>query len=261
MLGTCAGDRIVALGGGRVIDVAKALVAAGARVARAMAVPTTLVRRGDDADPPACRAASTSRTPRVRPRSSSSIPALAASQPVAELAASALNALGHAVEGPCTVQREPGRDARRARGRAAAARRLGATASPTATRSRSARCSPATRSTTPRSACTTCSRRRSCGWPASATAPRTRRCSRTRIGALAWRARRRSRRSTRPWARTWPRSRCASARAPARRAARSRRRPRRAARVRRRRRGPPATRGTPPAADRAEILALYESAL
>ena len=48
-------------------------------------------------------------------------PALAASQPLAELAASALNALGHAVEAPCTVRREPGRDAGGARGGAAAA--------------------------------------------------------------------------------------------------------------------------------------------
>jgi alcohol dehydrogenase class IV len=34
-------------------------------------------------------------------------PALAASQPAPELAASALNALGHAVEAPCTVQANP----------------------------------------------------------------------------------------------------------------------------------------------------------
>jgi alcohol dehydrogenase class IV len=34
-------------------------------------------------------------------------PVLAASQPEPELAASALNALGHAVEGPCTVARNP----------------------------------------------------------------------------------------------------------------------------------------------------------
>ena len=34
-------------------------------------------------------------------------PALAASQPVPELAASSLNALGHAVEGPCTVMANP----------------------------------------------------------------------------------------------------------------------------------------------------------
>ena len=52
-------------------------------------------------------------------------PALAASQPVAELAASSLNALGHAVEGAVHGAREPGRDARRPRGRAAAARQAG----------------------------------------------------------------------------------------------------------------------------------------
>ncbi len=104
LLGEVHGNRIVALGGGRVIDVAKALAAAN-RV-RAMAVPTTLsgaeLTSGhrhatgvDDA------------TPRVRPAVVVFDPALAASQPVPELAASSLNALGHAVEGPCTVKANP----------------------------------------------------------------------------------------------------------------------------------------------------------
>jgi alcohol dehydrogenase class IV len=47
------------------------------------------------------------RTPRVRCAVVVCDPALAASQPDDELAASALNALGHAVEGPCTVAAHP----------------------------------------------------------------------------------------------------------------------------------------------------------
>ena len=46
-------------------------------------------------------------TPRVRPAVVVFDPALAASQPIPELAASSLNALGHAVEGPCTVRANP----------------------------------------------------------------------------------------------------------------------------------------------------------
>jgi len=105
LLDRVQGERLVALGGGRVIDTAKALAAArpGRRVA---AVPTTLsgaemtrVHRhaaGVPAD-----------TPRVRPAIVLCDPALCASQPEAELAASALNALGHAAEGPCTPLANP----------------------------------------------------------------------------------------------------------------------------------------------------------
>jgi alcohol dehydrogenase class IV len=46
-------------------------------------------------------------TPRLRPAVVVFDPALAASQPIVELAASSLNALGHAVEGPCTVRANP----------------------------------------------------------------------------------------------------------------------------------------------------------
>jgi alcohol dehydrogenase class IV len=96
--------RLVALGGGRVVDVAKAL--ASALGSQAMAVPTTLSgaemtrshRRIARADP---RAAA------VRPAVVVCDPALAASQPEAALAASALNALGHAVEAPCTTRANP----------------------------------------------------------------------------------------------------------------------------------------------------------
>jgi alcohol dehydrogenase class IV len=99
-------DRVFALGGGRVIDVAKAVAAARGGGVRAMAIPTTLsgaeMTRGhrhalgvDEA------------TPRVRCAVVVYDPAVAASQPLPELAASALNALGHAVEAPCTIARNP----------------------------------------------------------------------------------------------------------------------------------------------------------
>ena len=109
LLDAVDGDRIVALGGGRVIDTAKAITAARRREdggVRAMAVPTTLsgaemtwVHRhatGVPAD-----------TPRVRPAVVVNDPALVASQPVDQLAASALNALGHAAEAPVTKLANP----------------------------------------------------------------------------------------------------------------------------------------------------------
>ena len=97
LLGEVSGDLLVALGGGRVIDVAKALTAA-APGCRAAAIPTTLSaaemtaihRHAAGVDPS---------TPRVRPAIVISDPALCASQPGAGLAASAANALGHAVDG------------------------------------------------------------------------------------------------------------------------------------------------------------------
>jgi alcohol dehydrogenase class IV len=98
--------RIVALGGGRVIDVAKAVAAALGEGARALAIPTTLsgaeMSRGH-------RHAQgvPEQTPRVRCAVVVCDPEIAASQPVAELAASALNALAHAVEGPCTLGGNP----------------------------------------------------------------------------------------------------------------------------------------------------------
>ncbi len=104
LLDDARGDRFVALGGGRVIDVTKALAAA--RKGSSHAIPTTLsgaemtwVHRhaaGVPAD-----------TPRARPVTVICDPALAASQPDDALAGSALNALGHAVEAPATVQANP----------------------------------------------------------------------------------------------------------------------------------------------------------
>lgn len=90
-----AGDRLVALGGGRVVDVAKALAAAdGPR--DVVAIPTSLsaaemtgMHRHARGVPP--------ETPHVRPRAVVNDPALSASQPLDQLAASSANALAHAV--------------------------------------------------------------------------------------------------------------------------------------------------------------------
>jgi alcohol dehydrogenase class IV len=98
------GELIVALGGGRVIDTAKALGAATGRAVAA--IPTTLSaaemtwlhRQVRGIDPPPAF---------VRPRVVVNDPALSASQPAPELAASAGNALGHAVEAPATILASP----------------------------------------------------------------------------------------------------------------------------------------------------------
>lgn len=96
---------LVALGGGRVIDTAKALAAADPP-RRVAAIPTTLsgaemtsIHRhagGVAAD-----------TPRARPELVINDPELSASQPPREQAASAANAIGHALEGPLTPLRNP----------------------------------------------------------------------------------------------------------------------------------------------------------
>lgn len=99
------GELLVALGGGRVIDTAKALAAADPP-RRVAAIPTTL----SGAEMTAIHRHATgvpSDTPRVRPAVVVCDPALAASQPPPEMAQSAANALGHAVEGPLTPLRNP----------------------------------------------------------------------------------------------------------------------------------------------------------
>jgi alcohol dehydrogenase class IV len=104
LLDSVEGELLVGLGGGRVVDVAKALAAA--RGARAAAIPTTLSaaemtrghRHARGVDPA---------TPRVRPQIVINDPDLSASQPDRELAASAANALGHAIEGPLTPAASP----------------------------------------------------------------------------------------------------------------------------------------------------------
>ena len=110
------GDQLVALGGGRVIDTAKALAAARPP-RRVSAIPTTL--SGAEMTPIHRHAAGVApEAPRVRPALVLCDPALAASQPAAELAQSAANALGHAAEGPLTPLGNP--VAALAAGRAAA---------------------------------------------------------------------------------------------------------------------------------------------
>jgi alcohol dehydrogenase class IV len=118
LLGAVRGELLVALGGGRVIDTAKALVGSGALpgTPRAAAIPTTLsaaemthVHRGARGAP----------DPRlVRPAIVLNDPAVCASQPEAELAASAGNALAHAIEGPLTTHASPVPSAAAAQARA-----------------------------------------------------------------------------------------------------------------------------------------------
>jgi alcohol dehydrogenase class IV len=98
-------ETLVALGGGRVIDVAKALAAADPP-RRVVAIPTTL----SAAEMTAIHRLPTGvplDTPRVRPAVVIADPALSASQPEAALVASAMNALGHAVEAPLTIFANP----------------------------------------------------------------------------------------------------------------------------------------------------------
>jgi len=100
-----SGQLLVALGGGRVIDVAKALAAADPP-RRVAAIPTTL--SGAEMTSVHRHAAGISdQTPRVRPAIVINDPGLSASQREAELAASAGNALGHAAEGPLTLLANP----------------------------------------------------------------------------------------------------------------------------------------------------------
>jgi alcohol dehydrogenase class IV len=100
------GDRIVALGGGRVIDAAKAVAAALPREVPVAAIPTTLsaaemtwVHRQARGAPEG--------TGTVRARLVINDPTVSASQPLPGLAASAANALGHAIEGACTSLASP----------------------------------------------------------------------------------------------------------------------------------------------------------
>jgi alcohol dehydrogenase class IV len=96
---------LVAIGGGRVIDVAKALAAA-APPCRVAAIPSTL--SGAEMTSLHRHAAGVpADTPRVRPAIVINDPALSASQPEPALVASALNALGHAVEAPITTRANP----------------------------------------------------------------------------------------------------------------------------------------------------------
>ena len=104
LLGEVKGDRLVALGGGRVVDTAKAI--ASVTGASAGAIPTTLsgaemtrIHRFPTSAPAG--------THPIRPSLVINDPELTASQPPAELAASAANALAHAIEGRVTVRSSP----------------------------------------------------------------------------------------------------------------------------------------------------------
>jgi alcohol dehydrogenase class IV len=99
------GSSLVALGGGRVIDVAKALAAADPP-RTVTAIPSTL--SGAEMTAIHRHAAGVpADTPRVRPAIVVVDPELAASAPVELLARSAGNSLGHAVEGPATPLTNP----------------------------------------------------------------------------------------------------------------------------------------------------------
>lgn len=89
------GERLLALGGGRVIDVAKALAAADPP-RTVLAIPTTLSAAEMTRGHRHARGVAPD-TPRVRPAVVVNDPALSASQPVEQLAASSANALAHAL--------------------------------------------------------------------------------------------------------------------------------------------------------------------
>lgn len=121
LLADVGAARLVALGGGRVVDTAKAI--AGVTGASVVAIPTSLsaaemswVHRRP--------AGHESEGGSVRPRLVLNDPALSGSQPPAALAASAANALGHAVESLASSRGNPATTAvaREAAERIAAAR-------------------------------------------------------------------------------------------------------------------------------------------
>src|SRR4051812_16276638 len=105
LVGVIEAELVVALGGGRIIDAAKALAAARPGT-RAAAVPTTLsaaemtwLHRHARGVPET--------TPRTRASVVLNDPALSASQPAQQLAASAANSLAHAIEAPTTTLASP----------------------------------------------------------------------------------------------------------------------------------------------------------
>lgn len=99
------GGVLVALGGGRVIDVAKALASADPP-RRVVAVPTTLAGAEMTAIHRLALGAPAGRA-RVRPAVVLSDPALLTGLPAALLAGSAMNAVAHAMEAPLTARANP----------------------------------------------------------------------------------------------------------------------------------------------------------
>jgi alcohol dehydrogenase class IV len=103
LLPSVSGEPLVALGGGRVIDTAKAL--AGATGARCAAVPTTL--SGAEMTPFHRTPSGTSGARLVRPALVVADPDLMASAPAPRLAATAMNALAHGLEALYTPYANP----------------------------------------------------------------------------------------------------------------------------------------------------------
>ncbi len=97
-------DLIVALGGGRIVDTAKALGSALGRPVAA--IPTTLSAAEMTWVHRRARGAAQD-SPPTRARVVVNDPAICASQPPDELAASSANALAHAVEAPLTTMTSP----------------------------------------------------------------------------------------------------------------------------------------------------------
>lgn len=97
---------LVALGGGHVIDTAKAVAAGRGATARVAAIPTTL-SAAEMTGVHQLPTGAPRDTPRVRPAIVLNDPALCASQPSRDLAASTANALAHAAEGAVTVHASP----------------------------------------------------------------------------------------------------------------------------------------------------------
>lgn len=103
--GRVRGGTLLALGGGRVIDVAKALAAADPP-RRVVAIPTTLSGAEMTAIHRMIPGLAPGRS-RVRPAVVLADPLVMASLPAPELAATAMNALGHAAEAPLTPRANP----------------------------------------------------------------------------------------------------------------------------------------------------------
>lgn len=108
--GRVPGAQWVALGGGRVVDVAKSLAAADPDPARSLvAVPTTLSGAEMTGNHRHARGVPDT-APKARADAVVNDPALSASAPEPRLAASSANALGHAVTAVCTDPPGPAHD-------------------------------------------------------------------------------------------------------------------------------------------------------
>jgi maleylacetate reductase len=102
-----AGHSVVALGGGRVIDSAKAI--AGADGLQCAAIPTTL--SGAEMTPFHRMPEGVAEWKMTRPGTVVAIPSLMTSLPASDLTASAMNALAHAVEALYTAGTDPALEA------------------------------------------------------------------------------------------------------------------------------------------------------